>query len=158
MKRIYQILTVILAAFAITGCFEKEDLKADVAAIENVAEKSDNIRNAYNLLNQLPSLQTTEERSAAAKKVAEEAKTLKNNITALKLTSKQGKALQAQFEKSFAQLTEFANQLSQFTTVQPTAEQQQAFSKLLNEVSTGLVNASQDLQKAKESGAQQPAE
>ncbi|MDG6894703.1 hypothetical protein [Volucribacter amazonae] len=147
MKRIYQIFTLILAAFVMVACSDaKKDMQADIDAIEQVTEQSGTLQKIEQLQTQLVSGSLDKEQlKQIFTEVSAEYSKLKDSVASLKLKTEEGKNVQAKFDSAITKFISLMNQSAEYSTNPPTSEQASAFMQLQQDSTKELLDANNAL-------------
>lgn len=147
MKRIYQIFTLILAAFVMVACSDaKKDMQADINAIEQVTEQNNNLQKIEQLQAQLVSGSLDKEQlKQIFTEVSAEYSKLKDSVASLTLKTEEGKNVQAKFDNAITKFISLMNQSAEYVMNPPNEEQAAAFMQLQQDSTKELLDANNAL-------------
>ncbi|MFC0322628.1 hypothetical protein ACFFHT_03505 [Gallibacterium melopsittaci] len=158
MQQLKNFFLVGLFALLLAACGDKAaNLKADVDSLRHTLDTSLKQENGTNLIQQLESAQTNEDKVKAYNTIIENYQVVIKAINDLKINTDEAKAVQAKYNEGLKLFVDLMKKSSDLTSHQPSQDEIKAYSDLQAKTTQTLGDAEKalsDLQKQVDEAAQ----
>ncbi|OBW94298.1 hypothetical protein [Gallibacterium salpingitidis] len=151
MQQLKNFFLIGLFTLFLAACGDKAaDLKADVDSLRHTLDTSLKQENGANLIQQLESAQTNEDKVKAYNTIIDNYQVVIKSINDLKMNTEEAKAVQAKYNDGLKLFVDLMKKSSDLTSHQPSADEIKAYSELQAKTTQTLGDAEKalaDLQK-----------